>query len=85
MAEEDFLTNVARMIAAELYFIAGLQAAREMYGKSYFALGAGEKTSVDQAVFGILAAYYQAVTAENLQKQTTAQPAGFQAQAQKSG
>lgn len=83
MAEEDFLTNIARMIAAELYFSVSMQAAREMYGKSYFALGAVEKVTVDQAVFGSIAANYQAVTPENLKKQTAQQQTGFQVPQQK--
>ncbi len=85
MAEEDFLTNVARMIAAELFFLASMQAAREMYGKSYFAVGVVEKAAVDQAVLAMIAGNYQAVTAENLQKQTAPQAAGFQVQTPKSG
>jgi hypothetical protein len=80
---DDFLTNVARMIAGTLLFSAGLQASREMYGKSYFSLGVGEKTAVDQAVFGMLAANYQAITPEYLQQQTGQQPVGFQVQSQK--
>ena len=43
MAEENFNDNLLRMIAAELHFLSGMTAAREMFGKSYFFLGAGEK------------------------------------------
>lgn len=78
MGEEDFLTNVARMVAAELYFLAGMQCAREMCGKSYFALGVAEKIAVDQMVFGTIAANYQSATPENLKRQTTQPQAGFQ-------
>ena len=49
---EDFGENLLKMIAAELYFLLGMQASREMYGRSYFSLGAGEKQAVDQAVLG---------------------------------
>ena len=56
---EDFQLNILKLICAELYFLAGLTASREMYGKSYYALGVGEKAAVDQAVnsqiFGNLA------------------------------
>jgi hypothetical protein len=48
---EDFQLNVLKLICAELYFLGALSASREMYGKSYFALGAGEKTALDQAVW----------------------------------
>jgi hypothetical protein len=47
---ETFDTNLLRLIAAELYFLLGMQTARELLGKSYFALGANEKVVVDQAV-----------------------------------
>jgi hypothetical protein len=83
MPEEDFLTNIARMIAATLYYSVSLQTAREMYGKSYFELGVGEKGTVDQMVFGTVAGNYQSVTPENLKKQTAQQPAGFQGQTSK--
>ena len=78
---EDFMTNIARMIAAT--YSASLQTAREMYGKSYFELGIGEKVTVDQMAFGTVAPNYQAVTPENLNRQTAQQPAGFQAQTPK--
>ena len=72
MAEEDFLTNVARMIAATGISYLSLFASREMYGKSYFALGVGEKAIVDNAVFALVAGNYQSMTPENLKKQSTA-------------
>jgi hypothetical protein len=75
---EDFLTNVARMIAGTLYFSARMQAAREMYGKSYFALGVAEQASLDQLVFAQVFANYEGVTAENLAKTQTQPVAGFQ-------
>jgi hypothetical protein len=81
MAEENFETNVLRTIAAELYFLVGMTAAREMYGKSYFALGVIEKAAVDQAVLGGVASNYQAITPELLKAQTTKTTPGFQAPA----
>ena len=78
MTDEDFLTNIARMIAAELYGMLNLQTAREMFGRSYFSLGVAEKAVVDQTCFSGLAANYQALTPENLKKQTVPGQAGFQ-------
>jgi hypothetical protein len=66
MAEEKFSDNLLRAIAAELHFLSGMTAAREMFGKSYFSLGIGEKGAVDQAVFGMVAANFQTLTAESL-------------------
>ncbi len=79
MANNSFLTNVARMIAAELYASLNMQAAREMFGKSYFSLGVGEKAILDQAVFEMIALNYQAVTPERLDQKIT-QAVGFQSQ-----
>jgi hypothetical protein len=45
--------NLLRAIAAELHLLNGMTAAREMFGRSYFSLGIGEKTAVDQATIGI--------------------------------
>jgi hypothetical protein len=39
IAEETFDQNLMRMIAAELHFLGGMTAAREMFGKGYFLLG----------------------------------------------
>jgi hypothetical protein len=81
MAEEEFTNNLLRAVAAELRFLNGMTAAREMFGKSYFSLGIGEKTVVDQAVLGMVAANYQSLTAESLAAQTAPQPMGFRAPA----
>jgi len=80
MAENEFSTNLLRAIAAQLHFMAGMQAAREMYGKGYFSLGAGEKATVDHAVLTSIGANYQFLTSEALHSETGKQPMGFQAQ-----
>ena len=41
-----------------------------MFGKSYSALGVGEKIAVDQAVLNLVGANYQAITPELLKGQT---------------
>jgi hypothetical protein len=78
MPEEIFETNIMRMLAAELYFSLSMNASREFYGKSYFSFSQIEKTALDQLVFSGVAGNFQAITPENLRKQTTQQPAGFQ-------
>jgi hypothetical protein len=40
---ETFDTNLLKLIAAELYFLLGMQTARELFGKSYFALGVNDE------------------------------------------
>jgi hypothetical protein len=83
VATDDFTVNLMRVIAGTLYFSVSMQAGREMYGKSYFALGVQEKASVDQAVYAQVAAHFQAITPESLKQQTATQPAGFQVQSPK--
>lgn len=77
MASDDFRIDLLRVIAAELYFSVGLQAARDMYGKSYASLGLAEKNAVDQFVMAQVAANYNALTPEFLRNQisrTTGSP-----------
>ena len=77
MADEEFKTNLLRVIAGELYFSLGLQTSREMYGKSYTSLGIAEKNAVDQYVMSQVAANYNVLTPEFLKGQQS-QPTGFQ-------
>jgi ribosomal protein L14E/L6E/L27E len=80
MADESFDTNLAKLLAAELYFLLAMTASRELYGKSYFALGVAEKTAIDQLLLGSVAANFQALTPETLMAQVSQPKAGFQAQ-----
>ncbi len=59
---EDFQLNILKLICAELYFSVGLQASHEMYGKSYFALGAGEKAALDQQVWSQISGNLATIT-----------------------
>lgn len=77
MPDDSFESNLLRTIAAELYFLAGMNAAREMFGKSYFALGQAEKTLIDQAVLTHVGSNYQALTPEFLKGQATQPKVGF--------
>jgi hypothetical protein len=79
MAEEQFNENLMRMVAAELHFLIAMTSAREMYGKSYFSLGVGERLAVDQAVSAAIAANYQVITPAYLASHTAQQPMGFRA------
>ena len=78
MPEEKFETNLLRMIVAELYSSFSLQVARAMFGKEYYALGAGERAAVDQAALAQVTANYQAVTPDLLRSSPQANPLGFQ-------
>ena len=79
MAEERFEDNLVRVAGACLYHMAHLLTAREMFGKGYYALGQGEKSTVDQAVFQTVASYYSQITPEMLKSQAAqAKQPGFQ-------
>ena len=79
MTEESFQDNLLRMIGAVLYQMLALQAAREMFGKSYYSLGGPEKVLLDQHVLQTVASNYQVITPENLRSQAQQKPqAGFQ-------
>ena len=67
--DQEFLTNLVRAALAEAHFQSSLIASREMFGRSYFSLGASEKLAVDRAVFGFLVLNYQAITPEFLANQ----------------
>jgi hypothetical protein len=77
MAEESFTNDLLRAAAAHLHLLTGMTAAREMFGKSYFSLGLGEKAAVDQAAFAQMVGNYQAITPTFLAGQPAQQPAGF--------
>jgi hypothetical protein len=68
--QDEFLTNLLKTVVAENYVLCGLQASREMFGKSYFALGVSEKVSVDQAVSAMVWANFQGLKPEMFSDQT---------------
>jgi len=79
MDKEEFVTNIMRMIVAEMHFQSCLLAGREMFGRGYFSLGVSEKAAVDQAVIGFVGSNYQTLTPELLAGQQAPQPVGFRA------
>jgi hypothetical protein len=75
---DQFTVNLLRLIAGELMVSCGLQTSREMYGKGYFSLGAGEKAAVDRTVLNMIADNYNLMTEEFLNAQKASQnPVGF--------
>jgi hypothetical protein len=75
---ETFDTHLTKLIAAELYFLLGMHAARELLGKSYFALGPAERIAVDQTVVAHVMANFAAITPQVLKVPPSPQAAGFQ-------
>ena len=74
---EKFDENLLRATVAQLQLLTTLTTAREMFGKSYFSLGAGERTAADEAAWRIIAANYQSLTREALASQPPSEPMGF--------
>lgn len=66
MAGETYEQNLMRACAAYLQLQCQMTAAREMFSKSYFALGQPEKIAVDQAVLGLALANFQVHAREHL-------------------
>ena len=74
---DEYALNVLKLVASELRLLNGMTAAREMYGKSYFSLGIGEKIAVDQAVQGMVSGNFHAVTPEYFAGPEIKNPVGF--------
>jgi hypothetical protein len=72
----DFSENLVKLIAAELRLLNGMTVAREMFAKSYFSLGVGEKAVVDQTVLSMVAANFHSLSPETFADQTR-NPVGF--------
>ena len=80
MRDADFDMNVQRLIASCAYSTFLLHASREMYGKSYFALGTVEKATLDQMANGMVWNNLAQLTPQvfaNLQPAGPTSPAGF--------
>lgn len=73
----NFNDDLGRLSAAIESAQLSLAVAREMFGKSYFSLGVGEKEAVDRWVFSTISGNYQAITPEFLASQKDEQPMGF--------
>ena len=61
---EQYNHTLLKLLCAETYFVAQMNASREMFGKGYFSLGAVEKQSVDQAVLNSVGAILNLITPE---------------------
>ena len=77
---DDFSVNLLKAIAAQNYYLCGLQTARELFGKSYFSLGLSEKAAVDQATLAMVGGNYLMLTPEFLSQQKAQSTVGFQTQ-----
>ena len=63
---ERFDENLLRATVAQLQLLTTLTAAREMFGKSYFSLGAGERIAADEAAWRMIGNNYQNLTLRRL-------------------
>jgi hypothetical protein len=78
MVDETFAVNLMHAIVAELHVLNLQSAFREMFGRSYFSFGIGDKMAVDQVVLALVGGKYAGVTPEWLAgPQPSQQPAGF--------
>ena len=75
--EDQFTQNLLRGVLAHFMLTTAMNAAREIFGKSYFSLGQPEKAAVDQMVRAFVGTYYHAITPEFLAEQQQHAPIGF--------
>ncbi len=75
--EQSYETKLLRLVAAETFFLCSMTASREMFGKSYFALGVAERQTVDQSVLNQIGGNFQALTLAWFGEQPEAPKAGF--------
>jgi hypothetical protein len=77
MSKEESESNLLRTVAAQLHLLASLATARELFGKSYFALGMSEQLAADQAAWNMVADNYRFPMSEALAAKTQKEPIGF--------
>lgn len=66
MAHDNFQTALLRLLAAEMWTLISMNAAREMFGKSYFALGVAEKSALDHMIASNIASNFGGISPEFL-------------------
>jgi len=62
MGQQNFELDLLRLLVAELWFAISMKAARELYGRSYFALGVGERVALDHMMAATVGATYSDIT-----------------------
>jgi len=79
MAEQKFSDNLLRVIAAEMHVLNCSQAARDLFGKSYYSLGQTERSIVDKTILELIGGNFQTLTADYLATPKIQEPVGFRA------
>lgn len=74
--DDNFATNLLRGIMAAATAQLAISVSREMFGRSYYSLGAQEKTAVDQTVLNQVAGNFHVLTPEFFAQPATP-PVGF--------
>jgi hypothetical protein len=74
---DEYAENLLRAAVAQLQLLSTLVAAREMFGKSYWSLGAGERVAVDQTAYAMAGMNYQDLTREAFPGPSKQEPIGF--------
>ncbi len=84
MKNNEYSENLLRLIASCVYSSLFLQASREMFGRSWYSLGAAEQQAIIQAVTAQVGYNMNFLTLEVLKKtlgqKDLKSPAGFQPQ-----
>jgi hypothetical protein len=62
MGQQNFEVDLLRLLVSELWFAISMKAARELFGRSYFALGYGERVALDHIMAATVGATYLEIT-----------------------
>ncbi len=76
MGTEHPEVDLLRLLVAEIWFALSMKASRELYGRSYFSLGMGERFALDNTVASMVGANYFALM-PGMQKTEPKRIAGF--------
>jgi hypothetical protein len=74
---ETFADNLMRLIAAQQHALLAMNAAKDVFGKSYVALSQMERAAIDQMVVAAVVPNYNTITPQFLATQQPQQPMGF--------
>jgi hypothetical protein len=78
MAQGSGDIDLMHLLIAEIWCGISMKAARELYGRSYFSLGMGEKFALDQMLASMVATNYCALTPRLTSPPPPRSAAGFQ-------
>jgi len=78
MGHQNLEVDLLRLLVAEVWLAISMKASHELYGRSYFSLGVGERVALDHMLAAMVGATYSDITPALLRPQPR-RIAGFRA------